>query len=581
MPPIYCHYLDRELANLVRYHPSTRRSAYALAASVLLADPFAFASLSGIHESPGIKPIHTHVLPALLEAGLLATVSDQRSADEFLFSRRAIYAYDRRRYPFYFGGERRSASLFVPSITKDASTTSALELRLPSTILENDRDSRAAIADEAQELVLRRLAARDGRAITFALFRPGILGGAATPVGHEIRRSISVAYSRLHMELFADAVILPGIPHLDQLDSALANRGRTVFPRFRWIISLMIWSDRGFWNALGGLDRRAWQDLICFALGPRGQDFRTRLIAWKRLDFSYLPAATNTREQRALGSMQDKLVPSRSWQDNLAFAAEYFSPDLQLEDYMSTTVLIHCVSTNERRGILRACAAASMRPGPPIVGRFAAAEALGELNGLDFILVRSSAGSVGQDAAQGVVTDAVDDFKPRVVVAVGIAFGLKVGVRPTAPVILLASSVKSYERVRIGRHADGSLELRDRGEVGNPDPIRLQKIRTVADSVGCNIAVGQVLCGEKLVDEPNFRAELARRFPDALGGEMEGSGVAAGCARRRSAWLVLKAVSDLGDGNKSSTHEDEDAAQESAAATAMQLVLDAARAGCL
>jgi nucleoside phosphorylase len=215
------------------------------------------------------------------------------------------------------------------------------------------------------------------------------------------------------------------------------------------------------------------------------------------------------------------------------------------------------------------------------VGTFVAAESLGSFAGLDFMLVRSSPGSVGQGSAQGIVNDAIDEFHPRMVVAVGVAFGLKVGVSSPEAAVLVASAVKNYERVRVGLAESGSTEIRDRGDVDNPDPIRLQKVRTVADVEGFNVFVGQVLSGEKLVDHPGFRRYLKSRFPDALGGEMEASGVAAACARRRIPWLLIKAVTDRGDGLKKSAHADEDYEQQRAAYAAMRVLLAAGKAGCL
>lgn len=576
MHPIYCHFLDRELANLAGYRPTARRTATAMASAVLLADPFSFASLSGVHESPGIRPLHRRVLGMLTDVKVFASVSDVQTAEEFLASRRLIYAHDRRRYPFYFGRIGRAGMLFAPGIVKTTGTTSAIEQSLVGTILSSKQSLIVGSRDEAAAVASRQLSNRENRAITYALFRRRIRDEA---VGFAVRKGISVAYSRHHIGLIPGATIIPGILQLGQFDNDLCAPMESRLPHFNWIVGLLRWSDPRFSEAIAQLDPRAWEELVAFALSPRAREFRLRLTAWKRSQVGS-EVVVASREFRDLGTIQANVEKPHRWQDRLSSAAEYLRPDPSVEDSMSSVVIVHCVNRNERNGILRACSDAGMSRGRASVGTYVAAESLGTFNSLDFILVRSGAGSVGQDSAQGVVVDAIDDFRPRMVVAVGVAFGLKARYSVGAPVVLVASTIKNYERVRVGLDDSGATEIRDRGEVGNPDPIRLQKLRAIADHGQHNVALGQVLSGEKLVDHPGFRQQLRESFPDAVGGEMEASGVAAACARRRVPWLIIKAVSDDGDGSKSTMHTDEDAEQERAAHAAMRLTLAAAQAGC-
>ena len=555
------------------------RTAAGLASAVVLAEPFAFASLSGVHESPGIRPLYQRVLPMLSDVKLFASVGDVRSAEEFLSSRRALYAHDRQRYPFYFGHESRARSLFAPSIVKAVSTTKAIEDTLISSILAHSYESEHATQKEdAAELASELLRIRENRAITFALFRRATRKEPDL-TGYFIRRGISMAYTQHHMKLFADSTIVPGFPQLGQLDELLVQPLHWL-PQFSWMNELFRWAGQEFHSALLTLDKHAWEEFVAFALSSDAREFRLRLISWKRAEIVRGHAAM-VREFRALAAIRTNVTRCERWQDNLTLAAKSVWPRFLTEDVMSSTVLIQCVNANERRGIVRACSDAGMSRGQMPIGAHVAAESLGAYGGLHFLLIRSGAGSGGQDGAQGVVMDAIDDFQPRMVAAVGVAFGLKVKVRTADPVVILASVVKNYERVRLGVHIDGTAELRDRGQADTPDPIRLQKLRTVADSIGMNATIGPLLSGEKLVDDPTFRTLLQDRFPDALGGEMEASGVAAACARRHVPWLVVKAVSDLGDGTKSTMHINEDSVQEAAAYAAMSLVLAGAKNGCL
>jgi nucleoside phosphorylase len=75
-----------------------------------------------------------------------------------------------------------------------------------------------------------------------------------------------------------------------------------------------------------------------------------------------------------------------------------------------------------------------------------------------------------------------------------------------------------------------------------------------------------VLSGAKLINRREFRDGLVRRFPSAIGGEMEGVGAYAAAFRHRVPVLLVKAICDWADGTK------EDRAQPFAAFTAVDLV---------
>jgi nucleoside phosphorylase len=70
------------------------------------------------------------------------------------------------------------------------------------------------------------------------------------------------------------------------------------------------------------------------------------------------------------------------------------------------------------------------------------------------------------------------------------------------------------------------------------------------------------LSGEKLIDDVEYN-----QFPQAIGGEMEGYGVAAAADRAKVEWILAKAICDWGDGEKHKKH------QPLAAGAAVSLVL--------
>jgi nucleoside phosphorylase len=69
-----------------------------------------------------------------------------------------------------------------------------------------------------------------------------------------------------------------------------------------------------------------------------------------------------------------------------------------------------------------------------------------------------------------------------------------------------------------------------------------------------------------LVDAEAFKASLLATYPQAIGGDMEGVGLAAAAVRQNVPWILVKAICDWADGNKHENH------QALAAAAAVSLV---------
>ncbi|MGA8514867.1 MAG: NACHT domain-containing protein, partial [Burkholderiaceae bacterium] len=68
---------------------------------------------------------------------------------------------------------------------------------------------------------------------------------------------------------------------------------------------------------------------------------------------------------------------------------------------------------------------------------------------------------------------------------------------------------------------------------------------------------GLMLSGEKLLDNPEELKKLYAKYPKAIGGDMEATGLVAACHTTKIDWLVIKGVSDWGDGSKSSIGEEQ------------------------
>ena len=82
-----------------------------------------------------------------------------------------------------------------------------------------------------------------------------------------------------------------------------------------------------------------------------------------------------------------------------------------------------------------------------------------------------------------------------------------------------------------------------------------------------------MLSGEKLVNNLDYRRQLKEQFPTSRGGEMEGAGVASACVNKNIPWILMKSVCDFGDGHKQEHKHARQACAASLAAEACLRVL--------
>jgi nucleoside phosphorylase len=181
------------------------------------------------------------------------------------------------------------------------------------------------------------------------------------------------------------------------------------------------------------------------------------------------------------------------------------------------------------------------------------------------VAVMCHMGATGRDSSILATSTALKTWKPTAgVIMPGIAFGRfgppTDGDRSPKQLIgdvIVATQVVPYEPQRMGisenvprgAHPESSLlfcnRLRNLGWQWTPSGSASTR----------GILEGPLLSGEKLVDDPAFKAKLFEEFPKAIGGEMEGAGVYAAAARESVNWIVVKSICDWGDGNKSKEHQ--------------------------
>jgi nucleoside phosphorylase len=171
---------------------------------------------------------------------------------------------------------------------------------------------------------------------------------------------------------------------------------------------------------------------------------------------------------------------------------------------------------------------------------------LGKVNGKKVWLIQSEMGAGGPGGAHETVGQAIREVNPEEVIMGGIAFGSNREKHEIGDV-LVAKQLHMYEPQR-----RGTDRVVPRGDKVTASPRLLQRLRNASlDWKTANVHFGLVLSGEKLIDDDEFVRELLSHEPEAIGGEMEGAGLYVPCLVAKKDWILVKAVCDWADGNKS------------------------------
>lgn len=242
------------------------------------------------------------------------------------------------------------------------------------------------------------------------------------------------------------------------------------------------------------------------------------------------------------------LPPNRSAKVNLKEA--HFN-ELQPYSVMGLALLV--TATEKETDALHQ----SMEPLPDKTGllqvkRNNATYYIGKLG--NFLVANVECGTMGAGSSMGSIvttTNAINDLEPKFVLMVGIAFGVNPGKQNIGDV-LISNALIPYEIQRVS--ADGVVMRGPKPEAHNNLRNSFKNIRDweyiLPNGTAAQAELCDILSGEKLVDNIDFRKNLTDHFPSAKGGEMEGAGIYAACQDKEVPWILLKAICDFADGKK-------------------------------
>lgn len=165
-------------------------------------------------------------------------------------------------------------------------------------------------------------------------------------------------------------------------------------------------------------------------------------------------------------------------------------------------------------------------------------------------------GAGGVGASQQRTGEAIAHWQPKAIIAVGIAFGLD-ETKQAIGDVLVSTQIQDYELGRLNENGT----LTPRGDKPSSADILRNRLRQTDSTESRRasdwpkVRFGLVLTGQKLVDNLDYRESLKAIFTEAIGGEMEGSGLYVSASIAKVDWIIVKAICDWGH-NKSLAEKD-------------------------
>lgn len=173
---------------------------------------------------------------------------------------------------------------------------------------------------------------------------------------------------------------------------------------------------------------------------------------------------------------------------------------------------------------------------------------LGTLGGVDvFHMQPGLMGTLEPGSTALILMSVFRDLQPDYIISTGIAFGRQ-SKGQTLGDILVSRQLVNYET---RKESNGKIIFRG-------DKVSCPMLEQVNGGIhnwkGAKVHQGVVLSGNVLVNSKEFLEHLGKREPEYVGGDMESYGAYAVASMKGAKWVMIKGVSDWGDGTKNDDH---------------------------
>lgn len=169
----------------------------------------------------------------------------------------------------------------------------------------------------------------------------------------------------------------------------------------------------------------------------------------------------------------------------------------------------------------------------------------GTIEGQQVALVQCGIGKVQAGMNTAVL---LEKYKPDVVINTGSAGGIGDGLKVGDVVI---SSGVAYHDVNSTAFGYKPGQLPDQPQIFTADANYVQKIQDAAAATNLTTHVGLIVTGDQFISSTPAIEKIKSIYPEALASEMEGGAIGQVATQFKVPFVVIRAMSDVGDENAS------------------------------
>lgn len=556
--PTYLHFLDRELRRAENADYNDTKILEAIILSVINSLSFCYCSASLLLESNEIFPVSTKLLLELEKFRFVTMLTNEHSFEEFIESRRIIYAHKAKRYPMYFNDGSNSLWPSTPKII-DSSTTTILRNSITSWIdnpTTTVRLPKENFSKSALNTFIKKLRKEKEKAITLDLFL------SKDDLKNDLLRRnsgrlVSYFYTKRYLELLGGD-ILCNLPQLSFYDELSPNANVNNSQLIRAVLKCCLIPDFFFTNRkfnsisfLEFLSNKLFKDfqielfstihgLVAIMHDSPSNDFY-RTVKYFEANFRFDNWKSGISAEVFLSSIYSNLYSAAARISH--YEKEFLLTYNMTKEKLTTNkkVLIVTATPTEAKTVLQTLEARGKTPNPITLDKVTLWN-FGVLGNSELNMLKL--GEMGSSKPSGsalVIYDAIKLFKPDYVIMVGIAFGLKRKKQRIGD-ILVSRELQDYDSTK--RTEVGTIQ---RGHKIPAGATLLDRFDNSALKYkGPDVEIGFIISGDTLADSKSFVDELMASFPEAIGGEMEGTGLQSSCHRDKTEWILIKGICDWG-----------------------------------
>lgn len=562
--PIFLHVFDRELRSSTHAQMTDEYVCNVVLTASLLSD-VVYMSNSNLMESSMEFPKAVSLAYELEKSFQAVILTTSDNPEEFLEKRQRLYHAVKDRYPMYFD-EDYIRFPTVPYVLKD-STTEFIRSRM----LDKTKDSIPIVIKDKYEDFRAILSSRDENGVTIGILDKYL--NLASPEKRYAANLISESYTLRYMNVLGGCLMkhLSGLSHFDYL-----SEGYYFFDCYYPIL------EKVFLRYMKDEDGLYYGD-IAYRLAALKNDeyFHVFLVLLKQT----MTSLCEVIKQKEIETRGEQYVLLQFKQAVNKYFISVFAQVNELNTKLALESIIKVKENVERDYNIKTDMGYGQLPKMKTVLYIVATPTelkkvtdfykskgvklnpiteeshtywdLGIIRNNHVYLVKCEMGAKKPNASILTIDHAIGFLKPDYIIMVGIAFALKEDKLKIGD-IMVATELWDYGSIKM---SEGKII--ERG-------IRLTSDKTLLDRFtnaivgwnGVDIRFGLVITNDVLSDDEEYVKSLRERFPDAIGGEMEGSGL---LANYQTPWILVKSVCDYG------YHKD-DGGQETASNNAIEYV---------